>query len=236
MGMFGGISQEDAAKWGQFTTQKINAAELARKQLRPQQVIYCSPMVDPYQPAERERPQMPGLLQVLMAHPPKIFVIQTRGPLILRDLPLLKELATTTRLRISFSVTTDRDEMRRHYEPRCEPNIERLGVIEELRRHGLEVYATLAPLLPCNPERLVELALTASQNDLIGDPLHLRETKARGATTREAAVRIAHRQGDELWFQAEYQREVVERMAAAAAGRGFRFEVGPRGFSLLAKA
>ena len=39
---------------------RANAPELLRKSLRPSQVIYCSPLVDPYQPAEETEAAMPG--------------------------------------------------------------------------------------------------------------------------------------------------------------------------------
>ena len=54
MGIYGGLKPEDWRRWGQFSTFKSNAPELLRKQLRADQVIYCSPLVDPYQPAEGE--------------------------------------------------------------------------------------------------------------------------------------------------------------------------------------
>src|ERR1700685_125606 len=41
----GGLKPEDWQRWGQFTTFKVNAAELLRRELRPHQRIYCSPMV-----------------------------------------------------------------------------------------------------------------------------------------------------------------------------------------------
>jgi hypothetical protein len=51
----GGLRPEDWQHWGHHTTFKGNAGELLRRELRPGQVIYCSPLTDPYQPAEAER-------------------------------------------------------------------------------------------------------------------------------------------------------------------------------------
>src|SRR5262249_50081667 len=59
MGVYGGLKPEDWRRWGQFTTFKRNTAELLRRQLRNSQVIYCSPLVDPYQPAEETERLMP---------------------------------------------------------------------------------------------------------------------------------------------------------------------------------
>jgi DNA repair photolyase len=235
MGIYGGLQPEDCNAWGQFTTLKTNAAELAARALRRGQVIYCSPLVDPYQPAERERPLMPRLLEAAARNPPEVFVIQTRGPLILRDLPLLRELSSVTKLRISFSITTDREEVRRRYEPHCESNDARLEVIARLRDARLDVYATLAPLLPSNPERLAHMAIDASRRDLIGDPLHVRESKPHGATTRPSAFRIARRYGEEKWFEAKFQEQVVRSIERVALAAGYRFTTGACGFGCLAK-
>ena len=111
--VFAGLKREDWERWGQFTTFKSNAADLLQQELRPQQRIYCSPLVDPYQPAEAEQPIMPRILAALIDTPPAVFTIQTRGPLIERDISLLQELHTKTKLRISFSITTNRDDVRR---------------------------------------------------------------------------------------------------------------------------
>ena len=64
----------------------------------------------------------------------------------------------------------------------------RLDAIRRLREAGIEVFATLAPLLPCDPEALASLALDATASILIGDPLHVRAVKSSGATTRVQAL------------------------------------------------
>ena len=228
-----GLRPEDWQHWGQSTTFKRNAAELLRKELRPDQVIYCSPLTDPYQPAEKERRIMPGVLAVLAAHPPEAFVIQTRGPLVLRDVELLRRVATGARLRVGFSVTTDRDDVRRVFEPHCAPVEQRWETIEALRDAGIETCVTLAPILPCNPEALMERALACSAGPIIADPLHVRAVKRSGATTREAAIAICQRYGWNEWLDPEQQQRVLERMASLASAAGRTFGHGPPGFGLL---
>ena len=234
MGLYGGLKPEDWQHWGQFTTFKSNAAEFVAREVRPGQRIYCSPLVDPYQPAEAEELQMPGILDALIAASPRVFVLQTRGPLILRDLDRLHALARRTTLRVSFSITTDRDDVRKLYEPLCPTFDERIETVRALRAAGIETYATLAPLLPCDPEALACAAIEASGHDLIGDPLHVRAVKLRGATTREAAFRVSAVHGYEAWLDPAFQAEVVSRIDHAARASGHRFTTGPRGFSILA--
>lgn len=234
MGIYGGLQPEDWQHWGHFTTLKTNAAELAAQTLRSEQIIYCSPLVDPYQPAEKKRPLMPGILEAVILKPPRVFVIQTRGPLIVRDIELLRAAAQITKLRISFSVTTDREDVRRRYEPHCESNAERLETIQTLRNAGLEVYATLAPLLPCDPERLARIAIEASGQNLIGDPLHVRDTKPHGATTREVAFRVGRRYREQEWFEGNFQEQILRLIEAVAHSTGHEFCTGTRGFGWLA--
>jgi DNA repair photolyase len=233
MGVYGGLMPEDWRRWGQFTTFKSNAPELLARALRPQQTIYCSPLVDPYQPAEASMEMMPRLLDVLISRPPRRFAIQTRGPLILRDLPRLVALASRTMLRVSFSLTTDREDIRRLYEPLCATLEERLDTMRQLTRAGVATHATLAPLLPCDPEGLADMAIAATARDIICDPFHVREVKTTGATTREAALRISAIRGFAEWHDPAYQTDIVARLRARASAAGRKLAAGVDGFRML---
>jgi DNA repair photolyase len=235
MGIYGGLKPDDWKRWGQFTTFKSNASELLARELRPHQIIYCSPLVDPYQPAEQPSQIMPRVLDVLIERPPRVFTFQTRSPLILRDLDRIAELAGRCIVRVSFSLTTNREGIRKLYEPHCATFEERLEVIARLRDHGIETFATLAPLLPADLEVMVRSAIEATGCDLIGDPLHVRAIKRHGATTREAARRIADARGHDEWLAPEFQAGVVSVIERLAREAGRRFAVGPEGFSWLAR-
>jgi DNA repair photolyase len=230
----GGLRPEDWQRWGQFTTFKSNAADLLSQAVRPEQILYCSPLVDPYQPAEEFEKLMPAIFEALIAKPPRVLVIQTRGPLILRDLAQLVELSRHTRLRISFSLTTDRDDVRRLYEPLCAPIGARVAAMQALRAAGLAVHATLAPLLPCNPERLARLALDVTGHDVIADPFHTRALKPRGATTRPEALQVSRRRGFESWHDPGFQAVILDQIRREITAAGRRFAVGTDGFRSLA--
>jgi DNA repair photolyase len=235
MGIYGGLKPEDWRHWGAFTTFKSNAAALLRKSLRPDQIIYCSPLVDPYQPAEAAQSLMPEVLDALIDTPPRVFTFQTRGPLILRDLAKLEALARRTCLRVSFSITTDREDVRRIYEPLCAPIGERLAVVRRLREAGILTHATLAPLLPCHPDVLIDMALAATDQAIIADPFHVRSVKKSGATTREAALRISEKRGFGPWHDPVFQAEIVEKMRERARAAGRRFATGTQAFAWLAE-
>jgi DNA repair photolyase len=236
MRVYAGLKPDDWNNWGRFTTFKANAPVLLGKSLRPDQVIYCSPLVDPYQPAEETEEIMPRLLDELIARPPRVFAVQTRGPLILRDIARLQQLARRTILRVSFSITTDNDHVRRLYEPHCAPIAERLETIGRLRAAGIAAYATLAPLLPCEPEALVDMALDVTDRDIICDPFHVSAVKKSGATTRDAGVQISRARGFTEWHDPTFQAVVVKRMWQRAAAAGRRFGTGTEAFGWLAEA
>ena len=235
MGLYGGLKPADWEHWGQFTTFKSNAAELLHKTLRPSMTVYCSPLVDPYQPAEAERQLMPRILDAVIEHPPRVFVIQTRGPLICRDLSRLQELAGRTTLRVSFSLTTDNEKIRCLYEPHCAPIAERVETVRRLRDAGISAFATLAPLLPCHPGKLAALALSCTDNDVIVDPLHVRAVKKQGATTRRQGVQVSIKNGFSDWLDPAFQAEVLEIIQASVSSAGRRCAAGTEGFSWLAQ-
>jgi len=236
MQLQGGLKPEDWQHWGEWTTFKTNAAGLLARSLRPDQTIYCSPLTDPYQPAETEERLMPGILEAVALRPPRTFVIQTRGPLVLRDIELLRKAAMRTLLRVSFSVTTNREDVRRTFEPHCASIEERWRTIEALRDAAIDVTATLAPILPCDPETLIERAMRATSGPIIADPLHVRAVKKAGATTRAAAFAICQRHGWSEWLDPGFQSGILAQMERAASEAGRVFGHGPTGFGLLAHA
>ena len=138
-------------------------------------------------------------------------------------------------MRVSFSLTTDREDIRRLYEPHCAPIAERLRTIDRLRSSGIATFATLAPLLPCHPEKLAALALACTDSDIIADPFHVRALKKHGATTRGAAVRISIKHSQSQWFDPAFQASIVARIQDSVRSAGRRCAAGTEGFSWLAQ-
>jgi hypothetical protein len=106
--------------------------------------------------------------------------------------------------------------------------------MRRLRAAGFEVYATLAPLLPCDPEVLAARALEATSRDIIADPLHTRATRPRGAVTREAACRISDHAGFAEWHDSSFQADVLARIRRTVEAAGRQLGVGTTGFGWLA--
>lgn len=233
-----GLKPDDWKHWGHWTTFKRNAAELLASELRGLEVIYCSPLTDPYQPAEESQELMPGILRVIAeaVRPPLAFVIQTRGPLVVRDRALLLAAARRTRLRVSFTVTTNQEDVRRIFEPHCAPLADRWRAIACLREAGIAVTATLAPLLPCDPAELLDQALAATSGAVVADPFHVRQVKRSGATTRQPAHEICHRYGWDKWLEPPFHQQLLGDMRQRTLAAGRVFAWGPPGFGLLAQA
>jgi DNA repair photolyase len=153
--------------------------------------------------------------------------------MILRDLDKLIALARVTALRVSFSITTNREDVRKLYEPHCASIERRIETIRRLRAAGIDTFATIAPLLPCDPEELAALALEATERDIVGDGLHIRSMKPNGATTRAAAFQISGRHGYSDWLDPDFQVEIAARIGQAVNKAGRRFGTGPEGFRWL---
>jgi DNA repair photolyase len=228
-----GLRREDWEHWGDYTVLKKNLPDLLAKELREDQIIYCSPLVDPYQPAEMMMEMMPLVLEKIYIYPPERFVLQTRSSYILRDLNLLVAVAEHTDLRISFSITTDEEAVRRKFEPRCESIAQRVDAVRVLVEAGLDVYITLAPILPCTPAAVAALLADLTPNPVIGDPFHIRATKKSGATTRQTALEVLSKYESLEWVDAEFQSGLVEQLRKEFAARGREFATGPAAFRWL---
>ncbi|WNR44124.1 SPL family radical SAM protein [Paenibacillus roseipurpureus] len=139
--------------WGCWVDVKENAPallakELTRAKAKGPVTIFMSSATDPYQPIEFKERLTRALLEVMSAEPPDFLFLQTRSPLVTRDADLLQLLGE--RVRVSMTVETDREEIRRAFTPSAPPIAARLEALRELAARGIPVQATIAPALPCS--------------------------------------------------------------------------------------
>jgi len=132
--------------WGKWLAAKRNAAELALKQAPKVagQAVYLSSVTDPYLPAEVSLLLTRGILEAMIPHQPRL-VVQTRGPLVVRDMDLLTQFRS---MRVNFSIPTDSDPIRRQFEPKAPPLDKRWEAIRELRAAAIPVGICVTPTLP----------------------------------------------------------------------------------------
>jgi DNA repair photolyase len=105
----------------------------------------------------------------------------TRGPMIVRDIDVLSELARRAEVHITFSIPTLDDDVWRKTEPGTAHPRQRLRAIEKLVTAGIDVGVGMAPILPGlsdRPEQLedvVRAARAAGATGLWANMLHLKD-------------------------------------------------------------
>lgn len=162
---------EDAEKkeeWGTWVEVKSNAVDALQRESHKLfgKSIFLASATDPYQPIERRLELTRALLEVvLMAFPAHVH-IQTRSPMVVRDIDLFRRFGES--LTVGISLPTDSDVVRRVFEPRAPAIFRRLRAAQELREAGIRTTASIAPLLPCTPRRLARMVVTHFDRYWIG--------------------------------------------------------------------
>jgi DNA repair photolyase len=190
-------------EWGKWITAKKNAAALAEKQSRKVagQTVYMSSVTDPYQPVERGLMLTRGILEALVPHQPRL-TIQTRGPLVSRDIDVLKEFHS---LRVNMSIPTDSERVRQQFEPKAPPLEKRWDALGQLKDAGLPVGVCVTPTLPIeNPGAFAKKIADFAPTVLVCQDFHDAGGQF-GADTGEEARRLLAGIG---WGSADYRRFV----------------------------
>jgi DNA repair photolyase len=132
--------------WGQFVDVKVNAAQLLRKEIRTKSPasVWMSGVCDPYQPVEARYRLTRQCLETFAEHDWPV-VVQTRSPLVLRDLDVLR---SGSYFEVGFSITTADDDIRTLFEPCAPPIAARIDSLAKLHAAGIRTFAMIAPMLP----------------------------------------------------------------------------------------
>ncbi len=162
---------------------KVNAPEVLRVELaRPswkREHVALGTNTDPYQWVEGRYRLMVGIWEALRdaANPCSIL---TKSPLLLRDLPLMLEIAERTSFTACLSIPTLDEKAWRATEPHTPSPRARLEAVAELNRAGIPTGVLIAPLMPGindaphQVEPLLEQAAQAGATSIAGVALHLR--------------------------------------------------------------
>ncbi|MNE21188.1 hypothetical protein D3C80_1143390 [compost metagenome] len=120
--------------------------ELVRAKAKGPVTIFMSSSTDPYQPIEHKEGITRSLLEVMTQHQPDFLLVQTRSPLVCRDIDLLASLGN--KVRVSMTVETDREDIRKYFSPYAPPITARLKALRTLADAGIPAQAAIAPILP----------------------------------------------------------------------------------------
>lgn len=142
-------------KWGTYLDVKINAPELLKEELEKLQKklktknfgsVFFSSVTDPYVGMETKYQLTKKCLEVLADFDYEGSIsIQTKSPLVTRDIDVLQKLKKST---VGFTVTTLDDKVSRFLEVMAPPVSKRIEALGKLHDAGISTYAFIGPILP----------------------------------------------------------------------------------------
>lgn len=222
-------SSQRRETWGQWAAAKTNACGLIARACRSGllnsgNAVYMSSVTDPYEPVERRLGLTRAILEAILDSgvQPRL-TIQTRRPLVARDIDLFKRVE---RIRIHFTTTTDSEDVRRRYEPRYPPIAARIKAAAALSAAGVRIGVSISPMLPLKDAE----AFGARLADLWAEEYVTQYLKPRraqfAAGTSAEALRKVREDG---WRMREYRQ--AREAPARAIGDGQPLLEGTEGYA-----
>ncbi|MBP2002029.1 DNA repair photolyase [Paenibacillus shirakamiensis] len=199
--------------WGTWVDVKTEAATILRKELQRAKLkgpvtIFMSSSTDPYQPIEFKEQVTRTLLQVMTDVIPDFLFVQTRSPLVRRDIDLLQRLGN--RVRVSMTVETDREDIRKLFTPHTPPIAARIHTLKLLKEAGIPTQATVAPILP-STDNFAHTLYAVTERVCIDD--YFMGDGSGGRRTRNLGIQSIYEQAHlEEWYHPQAYLQVLERM------------------------
>jgi len=128
---------------------RVNIADVLRKELhrRRDGSLAIGTATDPYQPIEGKYQLTRRCLEALIDYPMPTSIV-TKGPLVVRDIDVLKKLDEETEITVYFSVPCVNEEIVRKTDPGTAPPRQRLRALRMLREAGIDAAVLCMPVLP----------------------------------------------------------------------------------------
>ncbi|MFF2634301.1 Rv2578c family radical SAM protein [Microbacterium sp. NPDC058021] len=130
---------------------KINVAEVLAREVNrgswARETVALGTNTDPYQRAEGRYRLMPGIIGALTASGTP-FSVLTKGTLIRRDLPLLRDAAASVPVSIAMSIAVADEHLRAAIEPGAPSFQARLDTVRAAADAGFRVTVFLMPIVP----------------------------------------------------------------------------------------
>ena len=190
-----------------FDTQivvKVNVADVLRAEVRrgswARERVALGTNTDPYQRAEGRYRLMPGIISTL-AESGTPFSVLTKGTLVRRDLPLLRDAAASVPVDIAMSIAVFDDTLQHSLEPGTPTAAARLATVRAAADAGFRVTVFLMPILPHLTDSIAA----------IDDAL----TRIRDAGATRVVYGALHlRPGVKPWFMSWLEREHPELVSS----------------------
>ncbi|MEM1825907.1 MAG: radical SAM protein [Desulfurococcaceae archaeon] len=139
--------REVSLNWGRVIFVKENISNILRNEVKNYKpgVVGLSTITDPYQPVEAIYRLTRSLIEILVKNGFKIS-IQTKNPLILRDLDLITK--HVDRIDVGFTITSFQKRIVDFIEPFAPSPKARLDALKKLNDKGVETWIFYGPVIP----------------------------------------------------------------------------------------
>ena len=213
------MAQSVKGRWGTWVIAKVNVPELLARELEllgragklERAAVFMSSATDPYQGIERRLGLTRGALAALADRPPYRILLQTRSPLVERDIDLLRRLGS--HVIASITVETDDEIVRRAFTPTSPSIVRRLDCARRLREAGIFTQIAIAPMLPNNAAHFAVIADKVADRVIIdtyfdGDGSGGRRSRWLGM------AEMYKRLGYSEWFRPGAEQELLAVMCS----------------------
>ncbi|MFI5351916.1 MAG: radical SAM protein [Candidatus Binatales bacterium] len=211
------VARASEGPWGSWVIAKTNLVSLLEKELAALEragklgsaAIFMSSATDPYQGIERRLRLSRGALETFIRFRPRRILLQTRSPMVERDIDIITRLGAHAI--VSITVETDDETVRRALTPTSPSIARRLETARRLREAGIFVQLAIAPMLPNNPGRFAALADEAADRVIVdtyfdGDGANGRRSRALGMGD------LHERLGYASWFHPGAEAELMSAL------------------------
>jgi DNA repair photolyase len=211
------VAHAQKGAWGEWVIAKSNLPDLLEKELCALEragrldavTVFMSSATDPYQGLERRLELTRRSLERFHRHRIRRLLVQTRSPMVERDIELLRALGGS--LIVSITLETDDESVRRAITPTSSSVERRLLTCARLREAGIFVQVAIAPMMPNHPARFAEMV--ANVSDRVVLDTYFEGDGASGRRSRALGVgELYERLGYATWFQPGAERELLARL------------------------
>ncbi|HKD69225.1 MAG TPA: radical SAM protein [Candidatus Binataceae bacterium] len=213
------VARTERGEWGSWVIAKRNLPERLERELialerggrLAQTEIFMSSATDPYQGMERRMQLSRAALALLAKHRPRRLLLQTRSPMVERDVDLLRRLGRN--VIVSLTLETDDDQVRRRLTPTSPSIARRVTVARRMRDAGVFVQLAISPMMPNCAERFARLAASCADRVIIdtyqdGDGSGGKRSRGLGIP------QLYERFGYDGWFEKGAEIELIAAMKA----------------------